>query len=287
MYRTIQKKTHILLHPELGHSKWDKVVNAVIITLIILNVIAVMLETVPEIYQPFQKEFGYFDIFSITFFSIEYILRVWSATVETRYQHPFKGRLKYMFTVGAMIDLLAILPSFLHSFIGLDLRVLRILRLARFLRLFRLTSYMKSTKMVVDVFRLRMNELVLSMILAIFLIIISSSIMYFAEHNEQPEDFRSIPHTIYWSVITLTTTGYGDITPKTSLGRFMTGVLVLIGVGIFALPAGIITAGFLEEFRKAKSARIRCPHCGELLPEHFHADHHHGADPEHNEVRKT
>jgi voltage-gated potassium channel len=286
MYRTIQKKTHILLHPELGHSKWDKIVNAVIISLIILNVIAVILETVPEIYHPYQKEFGYFDIFSITVFSIEYILRVWSATVEVKYKHPFKGRLKYMFSLGAMIDLLAILPSFLHSFIGLDLRVLRILRLARFLRLFRLTSYMKSTKMVVDVFRLRVNELLLSLVLAFFLIIISSSIMYFAEHEAQPKEFKSIPHAIYWSVITLTTTGYGDVVPKTTIGRFMTGVMILIGIGIFALPAGIITAGFLEEFRKAKSARIRCPHCGELLPEHFHADHHHVSNSEQSDVNK-
>ncbi|HLO81833.1 MAG TPA: ion transporter [Chitinophagaceae bacterium] len=286
MYQTIQKKTHVLLHPELGHSKWDKIINGVIISLIILNVIAVILETVPEIYQPFHTEFHYFDLFSITVFSVEYILRVWSATVEARYKHPVKGRLKYMFTAGAMIDLLAILPSFLHSFIGLDLRVLRILRLARFLRLFRLTSYMKSTKMVVDVFRLRVNELVLSFILAVFLIIISSSIMYFAEHQAQPKEFKSIPHAIYWSVITLTTTGYGDVVPKTTIGRFMTGILILIGVGIFALPAGIITAGFLEEFRKAKSGRIRCPHCGELLPDHFHSDHH-GSDVDQTEVKKT
>jgi voltage-gated potassium channel len=286
MYRTIQRKTHILLHPELGHSKWDKIVNGVIIFLIVINVIAVILETVPEIYQPYQKEFHYFDIFSITVFSIEYVLRVWSATVEARYKHPIKGRLKYMLSAGAMIDMLAILPSFLHSFIGLDLRVLRILRLARFLRLFRLTSYMKSTKMLVDVFRHRINELVLSMILAIFLVIISSSIMYFAEHEAQPKEFKSIPHAIYWSVITLTTTGYGDVVPKTSIGRFMTGVLLLISIGIFALPAGIITAGFLEEFRKAKSARIRCPHCGELLPEHFHADHH-GSDSEQSGIRNS
>ena len=139
-------------------------------------------------------------------------------------------------------------------------------------KLFRLTSYMKATKIVVDVFRLRKNELILSMVLAIFLIIISSSLMYFAEHRAQPDKFDSIPHTIYWSVITLTTVGYGDITPITPIGRFLTGVLLLIGVGVFALPAGIITAGFLEESRKARHGRIKCPHCGEVLPEHFHTD---------------
>jgi voltage-gated potassium channel len=251
----------------------------VIITLIILNVIAVMLETVPEIHEPYEHLFLYFDRFSVAIFTIEYVLRLWSCTVELKYKHPVKGRLKYMFSLGALIDLLAILPSYIHVIVGLDLRILRILRLARFLRLFKLTAYMKATRMVVDVFRLRMNELVLSMILAVFLIIISSSLMYFAEHREQPEAFKSIPHAIYWSVITLTTTGYGDVVPKTGVGKFLTGVLILIGVGIFALPAGIITAGFLEESRKSKSGRIRCPHCGEILPEHFHAD---TAAPEHH-----
>jgi voltage-gated potassium channel len=272
MFRNLQRKTHILLHPELGHSKWDKVVNGIIITLIILNVVAVMLETVPEIHDPYAHLFMYFDRFSVAVFTIEYLLRVWSSTVEQRYKQPFKGRLKYMFTFGALIDLLAIVPSYLHAIVGLDLRVLRILRLARFLRLFRLTSYMKATRIVVDVFRLRKNELILSMVLAIFLIIISSSLMYFAEHRAQPDKFDSIPHTIYWSVITLTTVGYGDITPITPIGRFLTGVLLLIGVGVFALPAGIITAGFLEESRKARHGRAKCPHCGEVLPEHFHSD---------------
>jgi voltage-gated potassium channel len=131
---------------------------------------------------------------------------------------------------------------------------------------------MKATRIVVDVFRLRKSELILSMVLAVFLIIISSSLMYFAEHRAQPDKFDSIPHTIYWSVITLTTVGYGDITPITPVGRFLTGVLLLIGVGVFALPAGIITAGFLEESRKAKHGRIKCPHCGEILPEHYHVD---------------
>jgi voltage-gated potassium channel len=96
--------------------------------------------------------------------------------------------------------------------------------------------------------------------------------MYFAEHRAQPDKFDSIPHTIYWSVVTLTTTGYGDIYPITQIGKMLTGILLLIGVGVFALPAGIITAGFLEESRKAKHGRIRCPHCGEMLPEHFHTD---------------
>jgi voltage-gated potassium channel len=272
MYKTIQRKTYILLHPELGHSKWDKLINGFIITLILLNVAAVMLETVPSIHEPYAHFFHYFDIFSVIIFTTEYVLRVWSCVEEPRYKHSVYGRLRYMFSAGALIDLLAILPVYLHAFIGLDLRMLRIFRLARFLRLFRLTHYMKATRIVENVYRARKNELLLSLILALFLIIISSSLVYFAEHSEQPEVFSSIPKTIWWSVITLTTVGYGDMVPHTELGKFLTGGLLLVGVAIFALPAGIITAGFLEESRKSNRHRINCPHCGSQLPEHYHAD---------------
>lgn len=273
MYKTTRRKTYILLHPELGHSKWDRLINGFIITLILLNVVAVMLETVPAIHDPYADYFAYFDLFSVVVFSMEYILRVWCCVEEPRYRHSIYGRLKYMFSAGALIDLLAILPVYLHAFVGLDLRILRILRLARFLRLFRLTHYMKATRIVVNIFRSRKNELVLSFILAIFLIIISSSLVYFAEHREQPEVFSSIPKTIWWSVITLTTVGYGDMVPHTELGKFLTGALLLVGVAIFALPAGIITAGFLEETRKSNRRKINCPHCGTELPEHYHSDH--------------
>jgi voltage-gated potassium channel len=272
MYKTIQRKTYILLHPELGHSKWDKLINGFIITLILLNVIAVMLETVPIIHNPYTHLFHYFDVFSVAIFTTEYVLRVWSCTEDSRYRHRVWGRLRYIVSIGALIDLLAIMPFYLHAIIGMDLRILRILRLARFLRLFRLTSYMKATRIVVNVYRSRKNELVLSLVLAVFLIVISSSLVYFAEHLEQPDVFSSIPKTIWWSVTTLTTVGYGDMIPHTSMGRFLTGFLLLIGVAIFALPAGIITAGFLEESRKSNRRRINCPHCGSQLPEHFHAD---------------
>jgi voltage-gated potassium channel len=285
MYKKLQRKTYILLHPELGHSRWDRIINGVIITLIILNVLAVMVETVPEIHDPYAHLFRNFDTFSVIVFTIEYLLRVWSCTRDERYEHPVTGRLKYMLSAGALIDLLAIMPFYIDAFAtDLDLRTLRLLRLARFLRLFRLTSYMNATTIVMNIFRNRKKELILSFVLAIFLIIISSSIIYFAEHTTQPKAFRSIPHSIYWSVITLTTTGYGDMTPHTTIGRFMTGILLLIGVAIFALPAGIITAGFLEEWRKIKhSHRLRCPHCGEMLPDDIHSDnpaHHHKGNDE-------
>ena len=266
MYHTSKMKVHILLHPELGNTKWDKIVNGFIITLIILNVTAVMLETIPSVHEPNKEFFRIFDLVSVIIFTIEYLLRVWSSNHDPRYGHSVKGRLRYMLSTDALIDLLAILPFYLHVFIGFDLRVLRIFRLLRFLRLFRLTAYMKSARMVKNVFKTRANELKLSLVLILFFIIMASCLLYFAEHNAQPAVFSSIPATIWWAVVTATSVGYGDMVPITVLGKVLTGILSLSGLAVFALPAGIITAGFLEEIRKMKKTKTHsCPHCGKAL----------------------
>ncbi len=263
MYRTTKRKLHILLHPELGETKWDKIINGFLIILIILNVIVVILETVQPIHDKYFDFFHYFDLISVIIFSIEYVLRVWSCNHDPKYKHSILGRLKYMVSIDALIDLVAILPFYIHVVVGLDLRVLRILRLLRFLRLFRLTAYMKSAKMIKDVFVKRANELKLSVVLIVFLIIISSCIMYFVEHLAQPKVFSSIPATLWWSVVTLTSVGYGDMVPITVVGKFMTSIILLLGVAIFALPAGIITGGFLDEMQRIRGKKHhKCPHCG-------------------------
>lgn len=271
MYHATKKKVHVLLHPELGESKWDKILNGFIIVLIILNVIVVVLETVHTIYEQYQQFFYYFDLISVIIFSIEYVLRVWSCNHDPKYSHNIYGRIRYIFSVDALIDLLAILPFYVHVVVGLDLRVLRILRLLRFLRLFRLTAYMKSAQMIRNVFVKRANELKLSFVLFLFLLLIASCIMYFTEHLAQPKVFSSIPATVWWAIVTLTSVGYGDMVPVTVVGKIMTAIIMLAGVGIFALPAGIITAGFLEEMQKMKDKRIeKCPHCGHVIDAHHH-----------------
>ena len=273
MYHKTKRNIHLLLHPELGETKWDKIVNGFIIILITLNVIAVILETVKGLHETYRTFFHYFDLVSVIIFSIEYILRVWSCNHDPRYKHTIYGRLKYMASTGALIDLLAILPFYIHAFVGLDLRILRILRLSRFLRLFRLTAYMKSARVIKNIFVKRANELKLSLVLIIFVIIIASSLLYFAEHNAQPTIFTSIPATFWWAIVTVTSVGYGDMVPVTMLGKILTGVITLAGLAIFALPAGIITAGFLEEIEKMKDKKIRkCPHCGNTVDLFEHRD---------------
>ncbi len=279
MYRAAKKKVHSLLHPEIvGDSHWDKIINIFIVILIILNVIAVMVETIKPVYAKYADFFDNFDRISVGIFTVEYILRVWSSNHDERYKHSVWGRLKYMMSGPALIDLLAIFPSYLRAFISLDLRALRMLRLLRFFRLFRLTAYTKSAHMIKNVFKKRANELVLSFILAIFLIIIASCIIYFAEHrypSEQISRFKSIPDTIWWAVVSLTTTGYGDMVPLTNIGKVLASIIMMTGVAFFALPAGIITAGFIEEFRLTRVKKThKCPHCGAEIeledPDHQH-----------------
>jgi voltage-gated potassium channel len=279
MYSKAKKKVHSLLHPEIvGDSHWDKIINIFIIVLIILNVTAVMLETVPSIEVPYKVFFKDFDLVSVIIFTIEYLLRVWSSNHDPRYKHSINGRLKYMASPAALIDLLAILPSwlfYLRLFRGLDLRVLRILRLMRLFRLFRLTAYTKATKLVTNVFKSRFNELMLAFIITIFLIVIASCLVYFVEHPAQPDVFVSIPDTMWWAVVTLTTVGYGDMVPITVMGKILTVMILLAGVALLALPAGIITSGFLEEMRKnRKPSHYTCPHCGkEFEPGDQHEEH--------------
>ncbi len=275
MYQKTKRTVHVLLHPELGESKADKLINIFIITLIVLNVVAVMLETIKVLHDKYESFFDTFDAISVYIFTIEYILRVWSCTHDPRYKGSIKGRLKYMLTPGAIIDLLAFLPFYIHVIAGLDLRTLRILRLLRFFRLFRLTAYTRSAQMIFNVFKSRVNELLLSLLLVLFLIIIASCLLYFAEHlypSEEESKFTSIPATLWWAVVTLTTTGYGDMYPLTTVGRVLAGVIMLTGVAFFALPAGIITAGFLEEIKFIRKFKgHNCPHCGKPLDQrHSH-----------------
>jgi voltage-gated potassium channel len=254
MYNKVKKQVHILLHPTEGNTRWDKLLNGFLISLILLNLIALMLETEHSFYEKHKFFFDTFDKTSVAIFSLEYILRLWSCTHDPRYHHWFWGRLKYMVSLEAMIDLLAILPFYLSRF--------------------RLASYMKATKVIVNVFKSRFQELLIAFIMTTGLIIIAACLMYFAEHNKQPEIFKSIPDTLYWAVTTLTTIGYGDMVPKTGIGRLLTGFIAMAGVALFALPAGIITAGFLEEINKSrKTQHIICPHCGKPIETGTHTAH--------------
>lgn len=235
-----------------------------IIALIVLNVVAIVLESIVSIKMEFETYFLNFEIFSVIVFTVEYVLRIWTADLIPEYSKPVRGKIKYVLSPLAVIDLLAILPFYL-PFVGIDLRLLRVLRIFRIFRLFKIARYVKALSFINHVFSRKKEELIISLIFTLFLLLISSTLMYYVENEAQPEAFSSIPETMWWGIATLTTVGYGDVYPITPLGHLLGGVIAVIGIGLFALPAGILASGFSEEISSRKQQDENCPTCGQRI----------------------
>ena len=234
------------------------------ITLIALNVAGIVLQTVPTLNTAFRPQFVAFEILSVLAFTVEYVLRVWSAPASTRYQGSVSGRIRFMLSPMGLVDLLAVLPFWL-PFLGVDLRFLRALRLLRIFRVFKLQRYSRALQMIGKVAVATRAQLAISLAVVLILLLISSSLMYLAEHRAQPEVFSSIPASMWWAVATLTTVGYGDVYPITPIGRLLGSAVAILGIGMFALPTSILGAAFVEELRGAESTQVQiitCPHCG-------------------------
>ena len=234
-------------------------------TLIVLNVIAVIAESVTSVYEANQLLFNTFELVSVAVFTVEYLLRLWSCTSMQEYRKPILGRIIYALTPLAIIDLVAILPFYLPMLFAIDLRFIRILRLFRMFRILKLGRYSRSLKLLITVLRNKREELAITLFALVVLIVLAACLMYFAEEEAQPEVFSSIPDTMWLAVITLTTVGYGDLYPVTIAGKILASVIAMLGIGIFALPAGILSAGFVEETSKSKMESRHCPNCGAKL----------------------
>ena len=246
----------------------ERAVTAGLVALIIANVAAVLLASEPALGARYAPFFAAFEAFSVAVFTLEYVLRLWSITANPRYRDPVTGRLRYAATPYAVIDLLAVLPFYLPLFIPIDLRVLRVLLL------FKLGRYSTAFDVVERVVLRKRGELFVAVFVSFLLLIVVSSLTYAVEHEAQPEAFPSIVGTMYWSLVTLTTLGYGDVVPHTTVGRFLASVTSVIGVALFGLPAGILASGFFEEFHRRRGTRFFvCPHCGGRLDEGEDGDH--------------
>ncbi|MEM9603327.1 MAG: ion transporter [Pseudomonadota bacterium] len=240
--------------------------------LILLNVTCLLLESMPALETRYGTLFVAVEAGTIAVFTVEYIARVWSCVEHPQYRHPLSGRIAYALKPAILIDLLSILPFYL-TIAGIDdMRVLRLLRVFRIIRLFRLSRYSRPMRLIHRSIERRREEIVISTVMLLMLMLIAASVMYAVEHDAQPEVFASIPGTLWWAVVTLTTVGYGDVYPITPLGRVAAGVIAVLGIGMVALPTGIISSGFVEEFAADRAARdaepeepLRCPHCGERL----------------------
>ena len=234
-----------------------------IVTLIGLNVVALILESVRSIHAIAPRLFSDFEFVSVMIFSLEYFGRVWSSVEIPKYLKPVSGRLRFMLTPLALVDLLAILPFYL-PFTGIDLRFLRVMRMMRIFRVAKLGRYSQSLQMLHRVMTVKKEQLLCSLFILLLLVIIAASMLYYAENGVQPEVFSSIPAAMWWAISTLTTVGYGDVYPVTGLGKLMASVIAVLGIGMFALPTGILGAGFVEEMSQRQKSS-QCPHCGKEI----------------------
>lgn len=265
-YDKFQAEVYLLLESPANHNKARKFIIYFITILILLNVFVVILETKHELLSEYGSFFTIFDTFTVTVFSIEYALRVWVCVRNPEYSSPVKGRIRFVLSPLALVDLIAITPFYVPLVIPIEFRTLRLLRLLRIFRVLRLGKYSNAFETFAEVLKSKKEEIVITVIMAVIIMTLSSSALYAVEREAQPEKFSSIPDAMWWAVVTLATVGYGDVYPITPLGKFITALVALSAIGLFALPTGILASGFAESFQKRqnlkKDTTLICPHCG-------------------------
>ena len=242
----IRRRAYEILEIGRGEDRLSILFDNAIILLIVLNVIAFTLETVPEIQSQYGDLLFAFEAFSVAIFTVEYAFRLWSAVEVPFLQRctPLEARLRFARRPFMIIDLLAILPFYLSLLLPFDLRILRMLRLIRFLKLAR---YSPALHTLLRVIANERRALMGATLLMVTMLLFSATGIYFLEREAQPDKFGSIPEAAWWAISTLTTVGYGDVAPVTGLGKLFGGVVMLIGLGMFALPIAIISTSFAQE----------------------------------------
>ena len=238
----------------------SKFVDYFFMALIIITLITLILETEKNIRDNYYNVLYLIETTIVIVFSIEYILRLFTSTSSKRFSGKY-GRIKFIFSPMGLIDLIAILPFYL-TFMSNNLLFLRILRIIRILRLFKSFQYSKSLDKILMIFEKRKDDMFASLMILISLLTITSVGIYYAENEAQPEKFSSILSSMWWSVATLTTVGYGDIYPITTLGKFLGSLSAIFGVGLFAIPTAILASGFSEH---ESSEIIKCKNCGHII----------------------
>ena len=246
--RSFRAKVYALLEPT-GHSgRLHIYVDNFIVFWIALSIVCVVMESVVSVEQLFAVQFWWIDVIAFTVFTMEYIARVYAAPENPEFKDLRVPRWAHICSGQAVIDLLTILPFLLEHFLPfpLDLRFLRVFRLLRMLKLTRYTSAMTT---LIKVMKREWQIIFASVFVMLLLVVLTASLGYLFEHQAQPDKFENIPQSIYWAVVTLASVGYGDISPITPMGRVLTVILALVGIGIFAIPAGLLASAFTDQLR--------------------------------------
>ena len=276
-YQRVRRRTYAVLEKAGEGDRLSQAVDIVIIAVILANMGAVVLESFEGLYERYAGWFAALELVSVALFTVELALRLWTCDLLRPGRTWPVAVMRFLVSPVGLIDLLAIVPFYLPLLIPVDLRVVRILRLVRFLRLLKLTRYTRSVTAIAAVVRERRHELMVAVFLTSLLLMVASTLMYYMESKVQPDAFPNIIASLWWAVATLTTIGYGDVFPVTGLGRLLSGIIAVLGIGLVALPTAIISSGFVEALARDKaeaadkqaseavvSTRF-CPHCGKPL----------------------
>jgi voltage-gated potassium channel len=247
-----------------------------LVILISLNVLSVILESFSNLKLRYEGLFAAFEFISVLIFTIEYLLRIWTSNLKYPRRNRIFSVLAFMLSGMAFIDLLSILPFYIPIATSIDLRVLRVLRLTRILRILKIGRYSASMALIGRVLKRSKADLIVTLFVTFLLLLLASSLMYYIENPVQPDKFPNIVASAWWTIVTLTTVGYGDVYPVTVLGKVLGGVSALLGISLVALPTGIISSGFMEEIRLKNQATKKnenklCPHCGLPIEDHIDA----------------
>ena len=266
MYAKVKKRALELIDIAADGDTISKCVDIFIIALIIINVVIVIADTF-DVSTELRQVMIITETVSVILFTIEYIVRLWVSDLTFSELSPVRARLKYVFSLQAVIDLLALLPFYLPFIFPVNLVVLRVFRVFRLLRLFKVNRYTHALSTIAAVFKQKASQLISSMLVVALLMVIASVLMYNVEHDVQPEVFDNALSGLWWAIATLTTVGYGDIYPITAAGKVLSSIIALLGIGLVAVPTGIITAGFSEQIEESdtKDDKQFCPYCGKKI----------------------
>ena len=253
--RTFRQKVHAVVFPSEYGGSLHTIFDTFIVIWVIVSVLAVILESVQGIHYLLNLEFIVLDAIAVSIFTLEYCLRMYCCVEEPGYKRAVSGRLKMAKSTSSIIDILAIAPFFLEVFLHhlIDLRFMRVFRL---LRLLKLSRYTGATQSLSKVIAREWPVMAASTFIMLLLVVMTASLGFLFEHEAQPDKFENIPQAIYWAVITLASVGYGDISPITPAGRAMTIVLSLIGIGIFAIPAAILSSAFTDQLKRDRESLV-------------------------------
>ena len=298
---TFKQKVYRLIDDDNVEDYWlNSRISTIIMALIVLSIVAVVIESDAVISANYHSLFLYFEIIAVFVFTLEYLARIYTASLAYPHLSRSKAIWKCITSPMAIVDFLAILPFYIelvlsilplifpsmHESTGmLDLRFIRVLRLMRLLRIFKLNRYNSSMKLIGDVMKEEKEKLFITIFMTGILLVLSSALVFTVEHDSQPDQFPNIYSSMWWAIATLTTVGYGDVYPVTPLGKILSGVIALLGIGLVALPTGILSGSFVQAINEEKTKKKalaeadeednetvhthRCPHCGGAL-EHDH-----------------